>query len=120
MPRILVVDDAVFMRHSLKLILEKAGYEIVGEAEDGSVAVNKYKELRPDIVTMDITMPQLDGVSALKMIRSFDAKAKVIMISAMGQEGLVKEAVISGAIAFIVKPFKEDVVIETLKKIENK
>ena len=90
---------------------------MVGEAENGAIGVRKYQKLRPDIVTMDITMPEMTGLEALKHIRSFDPDAKVVMITAMGQEHLVKEAILSGAKSFIVKPFKEDHVIQTLKKL---
>ena len=117
MKRVLIVDDAAFMRMSLKTILEKNGFQVVGEAENGSVAIKKYKELQPDIVTMDITMPEMDGIQALKEIRQFDSDSKVVMISALGQEVYVREAVMSGAKGFVVKPFKEDYVIQTLSKL---
>ena len=117
MKRVLIVDDAAFMRMSLKTMLEKNGFQVIDEAENGSVAVKKYKELKPDIVTMDITMPEMDGIQALKEIRQFDSNSKVIMISAMGQESYVREAVMSGAKGFVVKPFKEDYVIQTLSKL---
>ena len=116
MKRVLVVDDAAFMRVSIKNILTKNGYEVCGEAENGDVALQKYQELSPDIVTMDITMPGKDGLAGLKDILSFNPRANVIMISAMGQETMVREAIISGAKGFIVKPFKEDVIISALKK----
>ena len=114
---ILIVDDATFMRFTLKTILEKNGFQVVGEAKDGSEAVIKYKELRPDIVTMDITMPKTGGIEALKAIKAYDPKAKVVMVSALGQEPLIKEAIESGANYFIIKPFKEDHVIEALNKV---
>jgi len=117
MRRVLIVDDAAFMRTAIKMILDKYGYEVVGEAENGSVAVRKYKELKPDLVTMDITMPEMTGLDALKSIREIDPEAKVVMISAMGQEVMVREAIMLGAKSFIVKPFKEDHVIKTLNKI---
>lgn len=117
MKRVLIVDDAAFMRMSLKTMLEKNGFQVVAEAENGSVAVRKYKELQPDIVTMDITMPEMDGIQALKEIRQFDSNSKVVMISALGQEVYVREAVMSGAKGFVVKPFKEDYVIQTLSKL---
>ncbi len=117
MKKVLVADDATFMRTSLRMMLERNGFEVVGEAENGLVAVNKYKEMNPDIVTMDITMPICDGIKAVQMIKEFDPNAKIIMISSMGQECFVKEAIISGAKGFIVKPFKEDYVIETLAKL---
>ena len=117
MKRVLIVDDAAFMRMSLKTILEKNGFQVVGEAENGIVAVRKYKELHPDIVTMDITMPEMDGVLALKEIRAIDPNSKVVMISAMGQEIFVREAVKLGAKGFVVKPFKEDYIVQTLMKL---
>jgi two-component system chemotaxis response regulator CheY len=113
----MIVDDAAFMRLSLQTILEKNGFEVIGEAENGAVAIKKYNELKPDIVTMDITMPEMDGVTALKEIRALDCNAKVVMITAMGQENYVKEAVMLGAKGFIVKPWKEDYVIQTLRKL---
>lgn len=114
--RILIVDDAAFMRMMIKDILEKNGYEVVGEAQDGAQAVEKFKELRPDLVTMDITMPEMDGIAALKKIREIDANAKVIMCSAMGQQAMVIDAIKAGAKDFIVKPFQADRVIEAVKK----
>lgn len=117
MKRVLIVDDAGFMRATIKATLERNGFEVAGEAENGVAAVKKYQELHPDIVTMDITMPEMTGIEALKQIRGFDPNAKVVMITAMGQEHLVREAILNGAISFIVKPFKEEQVIQTLKKI---
>jgi two-component system chemotaxis response regulator CheY len=117
MKRVMVVDDAMFMRASLKMMLEKNGYEVAGEAENGAIAVQKYKEIKPDLVTMDITMPEMDGIQALKLIKQFDADAKIVIVSAMGQEPVVKEAIISGAKSFIVKPFKEDFVLKTLSTL---
>ncbi len=117
MKRVLIVDDATFMRVSIRNILCKNGYEVCGEAENGDTAVQKYQELNPDIVTMDITMPDKDGLASLKEILSCDPKANVIMISAMGQETMVREAIVSGAKGFIVKPFKEDVIISALQNI---
>ena len=115
--KILLVDDAAFMRMMLKDILTKNGYEIVGEAENGAKAVEKYGELKPDLVTMDITMPEMDGISALKNIRSIDSNAKVVMCSAMGQQSMVIEAIQAGAKDFIVKPFQADRVLEAVKKV---
>ncbi len=117
MKRVLIADDAAFMRMAIKAILDKNGFEVIGEAENGHIAVRKYKELKPDIVTMDITMPEMTGLDALKSIKEIDPGAKVIMISAMGQEGMVREAITLGAKSFIVKPFKEDHVIKTLNKV---
>lgn len=115
--KILLVDDAAFMRMMLKDILTKNGYEVVGEAENGAKAVEKYGELKPDLVTMDITMPEMDGISALKNIRSIDSNAKVVMCSAMGQQSMVIEAIQAGARDFIVKPFQADRVLEAVKKV---
>ena len=115
--KILLVDDAAFMRMMLKDILTKNGYEVIGEAENGAKAVEKYGELKPDLVTMDITMPEMDGISALKNIRSIDSNAKVVMCSAMGQQSMVIEAIQAGARDFIVKPFQADRVLEAVKKV---
>lgn len=114
--KVLVVDDAAFMRMMLRDILVRGGYEIVGEAENGNRAVELYKELGPDIVTMDITMPELDGITALKEIRALDPNAVVIMCSAMGQQALVIDAIEEGAKDFIVKPFQPERVLESIKK----
>ncbi|KRM05977.1 chemotaxis protein CheY [Liquorilactobacillus ghanensis DSM 18630] len=114
--KILIVDDAVFMRIKLKDILEKNGYEVAGEAQNGQEAFDKYQETKPDLVTMDITMPEVDGLESLKMIRKADANAKVIMCSAMGQQGMVMDAIRAGAIDFIVKPFDTERVIKALDK----
>lgn len=117
MKKVLVVDDATFMRITLKRLLERNMFEVVGEAENGLVAVRKYKELKPDIVTMDITMPLMDGIEALKQIRAIDKESNVVIVSAMGQESYVKEAVLAGAKGFIVKPFKEEHIVKALKKL---
>ena len=114
--RVLIVDDAIFMRMKLKDILEKNGFEVVGEAQNGLEAIEKYKAERPDLVTMDITMPEMDGVAALKGIKEFDRGAKVVMCSAMGQQSMVMDAIQAGAIDFIVKPFDSDRVIQSLNK----
>ncbi|HOO63343.1 MAG TPA: response regulator [Synergistaceae bacterium] len=116
MPSVLIVDDAAFMRMMLKDILSKNGYEIVGEAENGKVAVSMYEELKPDVVTMDITMPEMDGITAVKEIKKNSADAKVVMVSAMGQQAMVIEAIQAGAADFIVKPFQPDRVLEALGK----
>jgi len=113
---ILIVDDASFMRMMIKDILTKNGFEIAGEAENGLVAVEKYKELKPELVIMDITMPEMDGIQAVKEIRSIDPNAKIIMCSAMGQQAMVIEAIQAGARDFIVKPFQKERVIESVKK----
>lgn len=117
MKNVLIVDDAAFMRMSLKMTLEKNGYVIVGEAPNGKIAVDKYKELQPDIVTMDITMPEMTGIEALQEIKKNDPEANVVMVSAMGQELLVKEAILNGAKSFIVKPFTENTLIKALEKL---
>ena len=114
--RVLVVDDAAFMRMMVKDILTKNGYDVVGEAENGMKAVEKYSELHPDLTTMDITMPEMDGISAVKAIRKIDPNAKIIMCSAMGQQAMVIEAIQAGARDFIVKPFQADRVLEAVRK----
>lgn len=114
--RIMVVDDAAFMRMMIKDILSKNGYTIVGEAENGLIAVEKYQELKPDLVTMDITMPEMDGISAVKEIKKMDPAARIIMCSAMGQQAMVIDAIQAGAKDFIVKPFQPERVLEAVAK----
>jgi two-component system chemotaxis response regulator CheY len=114
--KVLLVDDAAFMRMMLKDILTKGGYEIVGEAENGAVALNKYEELAPDLVIMDITMPEMNGLEAVKAIRGIDPQARIIMCSAMGQQAMVIEAIQSGARDFVVKPFQADRILEAVAK----
>ena len=114
--KILIVDDAAFMRMMIKDILTKNDFEVVGEAQDGNEAVEKYKELQPDLVTMDITMPEKDGLASLKEILQVNSNAKVIMCSAMGQQAMVIDAIQAGAKDFIVKPFQADRVIEAIQK----
>ncbi|MGJ3221221.1 response regulator [Geobacillus thermoleovorans] len=116
MARVLVVDDAAFMRMMIKDILTKNGHEVVAEAADGRQVIEKYKETRPDVVTMDITMPEMDGIAALKEIKKIDSNAKVIMCSAMGQQAMVIDAIQAGAKDFVVKPFQADRVIEAINK----
>ncbi|RFU63918.1 response regulator [Peribacillus glennii] len=116
MGRILITDDAAFMRLQLRDMITKAGHEVVGEAENGRIAVEKYIELRPDLVTMDITMPEMDGVNAVKEIKKNDPEAKIIMCSAMGQQQMVVEAIQAGAKDFLVKPFSADRIEEALRK----
>lgn len=113
---ILICDDAAFMRMMIKDILTKNGYNVVGEAENGAKAVEKYQETKPDLVLMDITMPEMDGIQALKKIKSMDPNASVVMCSAMGQQAMVIESIQSGARDFIVKPFQPDRVLEAVKK----
>ena len=114
---ILICDDAAFMRMMIKDILTKNGYNVAGEAENGQKAVEKYNETKPDLVLMDITMPEMDGIQALKAIKAADANATVIMCSAMGQQALVIESIQAGAKDFIVKPFQADRVLEAVKKV---
>lgn len=114
---VLVCDDAAFMRMMIKDILSKNGYEVAGEAENGAIAVKKYAELKPDLVLMDITMPEMDGIQALKAIKGSDPSALVIMCSAMGQQAMVVEAIKNGAKDFIVKPFEKDKVLAAISKL---
>ncbi len=114
---VLVVDDAAFMRMMVKDILTKNGYDVVGEAENGLKAIEKFKEITPDLVIMDITMPEMDGIAAVKEIRKINDAAKIIMCSAMGQQSMVIESIQAGARDFIVKPFQADRIIEAVKKV---
>ena len=117
MAKILIVDDAAFMRMMIKDILTKNGYEVVAEAANGVEAVELYKSHQPDLVTMDITMPEMDGIEAVKQIKAVNPAAKVIMCSAMGQQSMAMDAIKAGANDFIVKPFQADRVLEAVKKI---
>lgn len=117
MARILIVDDAKFMRMTLSNILLKGNHEVVGEAENGKEAITLFNQLQPDLVTMDITMPEMNGIEALKEIKQNHASAKVIMCSAMGQQKMVVEAIESGAKDFIVKPFEENRVLEAINRV---
>lgn len=117
MAKILCVDDAAFMRKVIKDTLSKNGYTDLYEAVDGADAVEKYNELQPDLVIMDITMPNMDGLEALKAIRAKNSNANVVMCSAMGQEAMVIDAIQSGAKDFIVKPFKPDRIMKTVTNI---
>ena len=117
MAKIMICDDAAFMRMMIKDILTKNGYEIAAEAENGAVAVEKYADAKPDLVLMDITMPDMDGIQALKKIKEIDPNANIIMCSAMGQQAMVIEAIQSGAKDFIVKPFQAERVLEAVKKV---
>ncbi len=114
--RVLITDDALFMRVTLKNILINNGYEIAGEAATGKESVDLYQSTKPDLVTMDITMPEMDGITALREIRKIDPNAKIIMCSAMGQKNIVLEAVSAGAKDFIVKPFQAEKVLEAIRK----
>ncbi len=114
---ILIADDAAFMRMMLKDVIQKAGYEVIGEAGNGAEAVRLYRELKPAMVLMDITMPEMDGIEALKEIRAEDPSARVVMCSAMGQQAMVIESIQAGAKDFIVKPFQTERVVEAVKKV---
>jgi len=117
--RVLVVDDAIFMRKMISDILEGNGMEIVGEADTGALAVEKYKELKPDLVTMDIIMPEMNGIDAVRQIMSNDSQARIVMCSALGQQALVQDALTAGAKDFLIKPFNPSRVIEVVSKILN-
>ena len=116
MAKILIVDDIAIMRNVIKRHLEKLGHTVIAEAENGHRAINQYKRFNPDIVTMDITMPEMDGITAVKEIKKIDPNAKIIMCSAMGQQAMVIEAIQAGARDFIVKPFQPDRVLEAVRK----
>lgn len=115
----MITDDTAFMRMTLKNVIEKNGYTVVAEAADGEEAVALYKEFKPDMVTMDITMPKMDGITAIKEIMKFDPTAKIIVCSAMGQKPMVIEALSAGAKDFLVKPFDAERVVESLRKISS-
>lgn len=118
MKNFLIVDDSLFMRHSIKNILTNNGYEVIGEAENGRIGTEKYKELSPDIVTLDISMEEMNGIDALKEIMEYDSEATVLMVSAMGgQEWVIEESLKYGAKGFLTKPFKEEEVIEAIQKL---
>ncbi len=117
MYKIMVVDDAFFMRKTVQTHLTKAGYDTFVEAEDGAQAVTLYDQETPDLVIMDITMPNMDGIEALRTIKGKHPAAKIVMCSAMGQESMVMEAIKLGALDFIVKPFKQERIIQTVNKI---
>lgn len=117
MAKIMICDDAAFMRMMIKDILVKNGYEIAAEAENGLKAVEQYPDAKPDLVLMDITMPEVDGIEAVRRIKALDPNANVIMCSAMGQQAMVIEAIQAGAKDFIVKPFQADRVLEAVRKV---
>ncbi|MDF2960247.1 MAG: CheY4 [Paenibacillus sp.] len=117
MAKVMVVDDAAFMRMMLRTMLIEEGHEVVAEAANGVEAVSAYLTSKPDLVTMDITMPELDGVGAVKEIRKMDPLARIIMCSAMGQKAMVVDAITAGAKDFVVKPFQKDRVIESVNKV---
>ena len=114
---VLICDDALFMRTLVGDILQQAGFEVVGEAETGLQAVEKYKQLRPDLVTMDIVMPEMGGIDAVREITTYDPEARVLMCSAMGQQALVVEAIQAGAKEFVVKPFQATRVLEAVERV---
>lgn len=113
---ILIVDDAAFMRMMIKDILTKNGYEVLGEAQTGKQGVEMYQKLKPDLVTMDITMPEMNGIDAVKAIKAIDPSARIVMCSAMGQQAMVIDAIQAGARDFIVKPFQPNRVLEAVQK----
>ncbi len=117
MGKILVVDDAAFMRMMMKDILTKGNHEVVGEAEDGKQCLIEYTRLKPELVTLDITMPELDGLNTLLALKKLDPSAKVIMVSAMGQQDIVVQAIKAGARDFVVKPFQPERVLEAVNKV---
>ncbi|KRF09793.1 response regulator [Paenibacillus sp. Soil787] len=119
MARLMVVDDSMFMRLMIKNILLELGHEIVAEASNGLEAISLFLQHSPDIITLDITMPEMDGITALKEIKSYKSDSKIIMVSAMGQQSFVIEAITLGARDFIVKPFDKDRVAEAVKKVLN-
>lgn len=114
---VLIVDDAIFMRTMIADILKQAGFEVVGEAATGAEAVEKYRELKPDLVTMDIVMPDMGGIDAVREIIKEDPNARILMCSAMGQQGLVVEAIQAGARDFVVKPFQPSRVVEAVQRL---
>jgi two-component system chemotaxis response regulator CheY len=118
--KILIVDDAAFMRMMIKNIVTKNGFEVVGEAENGAQAVKMYEDTKPDLVTMDITMPEMDGIESVKAIKKIDPGARIIMCSAMGQQSMVMEAIQAGAMDFIVKPFKQDRILQAIERVMNR
>ncbi|MBC3797706.1 response regulator [Acetobacterium tundrae] len=119
MTKVLIVDDAVFIRIQLRNLLESNGFEVVAEAENGKVALEKIREFRPDLVTLDITMPEMNGLECMKEIKKMDFVPTVIMVSALGQEKHVQQAILNGAKGFIVKPYKNESVIKNLNKYKD-
>jgi len=117
MKTVLIVDDSSLMRRLLKGIVTKHGYDVIGEAKNGKLGVEKYRELKPDFVTMDLIMDEMTGLEALKLIMSEDPDANIIMVSSMGQEVIVRDAIVSGAKNFLLKPFDEQQVISAIKKL---
>lgn len=119
MSKVLIVDDALFARRILKETLEKNGHEVIGQASNGLEAIEMYKQLKPDLVTMDLTMPDMDGINSIKHIKRFDSNAKIIMCSALGQEAKIIQSIKAGATDFIVKPFNEEKLIDSVNKITS-
>lgn len=117
MARVLVADDAIFMRATIKQMLEANGHSMVGEASDGRETIEMFKELKPDLIILDITMPGMDGIEALRRIREMDAQVKVIICSARGQQEIIAQAIQYGAEEFIIKPFKEEKLIAAIEKV---
>lgn len=117
MARILICDDSAFMRMMLKNVLTKIGHEVVAEASNGNEAVEKYRQYKPDLTTMDITMPECDGIEAVRLICSRDKRAKIVMVTAIGQQPILREAIAAGALDFIVKPFEAEQVAKTVSNI---
>jgi two-component system, chemotaxis family, chemotaxis protein CheY len=115
--RVLIVDDARIIRNILRALMQKIGLKVAGEAVNGAEGIKMYEELRPDLVTMDITMPVVDGLTATKSIMTSDPNARIIMVTSVGQEGVMKEAILMGARDFIVKPFNEDRIISAIRRV---
>ena len=115
--KIMIVDDSSFMRMMIRSILNKAGYEIIAEADNGITAIEQYRQYRPDLIMLDITMPKLSGIEALREIRAEFPRAKAIMVSAMGQKPMVVEAIQAGASDFVIKPFLEEKVLATIEAV---
>ncbi len=120
MKTVMIVDDATFMRMTIKRILENNEFNVVAEAENGYKAIEMYMKFKPDIISLDITMPEMDGIEALKKIKEINNKVKVIMVTAMGQDNLVREAIKLGATSFLVKPFNENQLIQTFKQVSSR
>ena len=118
--KVLIVDDSGYMRQVIRKYLEPKGFLIVGEAQDGEEAIELYNETQPNIVTMDISMKKMGGIEATKAIKSFDSKARIIMVSALGESKFIKEAISSGASDFIIKPFAEDRLVSSINNILKK
>lgn len=119
MTKVLIVDDAAFIRMKLRQLLEKNNFEVVGEAENGKEALSLIRELRPDIVTLDITMPVMNGIECMSEIKKMDYMPTVIMVSAMGHEEFVQNAIMNGAKGFIIKPYKDEIVLNQLNKFKK-